>query len=311
MRKPDNPLDAQLLRSLCTLLTERSVTRAAARLELSQPAMSLTLKRLRRIFADPLLIRGGAGMYPTERARHLLPSAMAALAELDNLLVGPDSFDPASCPQTFKIGIPDYIVPTFVADIVGMFRREAPAARLEVRSLGPELDLESALASGSLDVVVGNWPTPPASLRMSGLFEDKIVCLVGRDHEFVIRRPTLDAFLNANHVAPVSYSSVLRGVVESQLARLHLSRERRIVTSYFTMAPHMLPGSDLVFVTSRHFAEYFAGFLPVCVIDAPIEFPRMQFYQVWHERSHHAPAHVWLRRLIARCRLRLSDHQDP
>ena len=249
-------------------------------------------------------------MYPTERALQLLPSATTALTELDNLLLGPDSFDPASCRQTFKIGIPDYIIPTFTAKIAVAFRREAPAARLELRSLSPDLDLEGALASGSLDVVIGNWPTPPASLRISKLFEDEIVCLVGREHEFAQRAPTTAEFLNASHIAPISYSSVLRGVVETYLAKHRLSRERRVLTSYFLMAPYMLPGTDLVFLTSRHFAEYFAALLPLAVIDTPLDLPRMQFYQTWHERSHYTPAHRWLRKLIGKSRPKAGLETD-
>jgi DNA-binding transcriptional LysR family regulator len=300
MQTADNPLDAQLLRVLCTLLAERSVTKAAARLNLSQPAASLALKRLREIFGDPLLVRGRDGMVPTERAMRLQVSAEKALAEMDNLLVDPDRFDAGTLSQTFTIALPDYIVPTFMAGVVAEIRRLAPNVCLEIRSLTADFDFEGALASGAVDVVISNWPSPPAYLRTSLLFEDDIVSLVDRNHPFACEAPSAQAFLHAGHIVPAAYSAAHRGVVDTHLLRLRVEREKRVVVSYFTMGPHLVVGTDLVFTTSRHFADYFATILPVAIIKPPFDFPPMRFYQLWHDRVQHSPVHRMFRQVLAR-----------
>lgn len=302
MRPRENPLSGHLLRALATLLEEASVTRAAQRLNLSQPATSLILKQLREIFRDPLLVRGQGGMVLTERAEMLRRSAGRALDELDALLVRPDDFDPSESRQTFTIAMPDHILPLMLNGVMREFRRRAPLARLAIRALGPEYDFEGALASGAADLVISNWPTPPPHLRISTLFEDHFVCLVDAGHAFTRRPPTREDYLAADHVAPSDYAIQHRGVVETHLSGLRLTRERRVVISYFSMAPYLLPGTDLIFTVTRHYAEHFAEILPLAIIDSPIDYPVVQFYQLWHERMQHSPTHRWLRTLVGEIR---------
>ena len=298
MRASENPLSGYLLRALLTLLDEGNVTRAAQRLNLSQPATSLILKQLREIFGDPLLVRGQGGMVPTERAKMLQAAAAQALRDLDGLLIGPDDFDPSASRQTFTIAMPDHILPLMLSGVMAEFRRRAPLARLVIRALGADYDFEGALATGTADLVISNWPTPPPYLRISVLFEDEFVCLVDQDHDFTRQRPSREEYLAASHVAPSDYAIAHRGVVETYLSSQHLRRERRIVTSYFSMAPYLLPGTDLIFTVTRHFAEHFAAILPLAIIDSPVDYPRVQFYRLWHERMHHSPTHRWLRNLV-------------
>lgn len=300
--RTENPLDANLLKVLCALLGERSVTRAATRLNLSQPATSLQLKRLRAIFGDPLLVRAKGGMALTERAEALLGPAIRALEEIDNLLVDTPIFDPLACRRTFTVALPDHILPMMFGAILREFRRQAPHARLEMRALSPDYNFEGALAAGTADIVISNWPAPPPYLRRTVLFEDHFVCLVDQEHEFTRRPPSVEAYLAANHIAPSHYSIAHRGVVETHLSSLRLERERRIIVSYFSMAPYLLVGTDLVFTATRHFAEYYAGILPLAIIDSPIAYPQIQFYQLWHERMQQSPSHRWLRQLFASMR---------
>jgi DNA-binding transcriptional LysR family regulator len=307
MRTGENPLSGHLLRALLTLLEEASVTRAAQRMNLSQPATSLILKQLRAIFGDPLLVRGQGGMVRTERAEMLRRSAGHALSELDALLVRPDDFNPTESRQTFTIAMPDHILPLMLNGVMREFRRRAPLARLAIRALGPEYDFEGALASGAADLVISNWPTPPLHLRISVLFEDHFVCLVDADHAFTRRAPTREDYLAADHVAPSDYAIMHRGVVETHLSGLRLTRERRVVTSYFSMAPYLLPGTDLIFTVTRHYAEHFSEILPLAIIDSPVEYPVVQFYQLWHERMQHSPTHRWLRTLVGEMRRLRAD----
>lgn len=298
----DNPLDAGLLRALLVLLEERSVTRAGVRLGLSQPATSLILKRLRSIFGDQLLVRSVDGMVPTERAGVLQVSAAKVLEDLDALLALPQDFDPSTSRQTFTIALPDHILPSVFNGLTQSFRRKAPLARLVLRSLGQDYDFEGALASGVCDIVISNWTSPPDYLRKSVLFEDVFVCLVDENHAFTRKAPTEQDYFAASHVAPADYAIKHRGVVETYLGTISAERERRLVTSYFAMAPYLIVGTDLVFTVTRHFATHFAGILPLTIIDCPVRYPPVQFYQLWHERMQFSPMHRWLRETVGAMR---------
>jgi DNA-binding transcriptional LysR family regulator len=302
MRGAENPLSAFHLRALCTLVEETNVTRAGQKLSLSQPAMSLVLKQLREIFDDPLLVRGDGGMVATERALMLYGAANKALEYMNGLLVNPDDFDPLSARQTFTIALPDHILPLMFSEFMQEFRRRAPLARLVMRALGPDYDFEGALASGAADIVISNWPTPPLHLKRSVLFEDNFVCLVDKDHAFTRQAPSVDEYLAASHIAPADYAIAQRGVVETHLSAIKVQRERRVVISYFSMAPYLLVGTDLVFTVTRHFAEHFVNFLPLTIVESPIAYPQIQFYQLWHERAHHSPMHRWLRQTVGSMR---------
>lgn len=294
-----DPFDTYLLRVLCTLVAERSVSRAAIKLNQSQPAVSAALKRLRGVFGDPLLVRTQTGMAPTERALELVGPAQIALAEIDKLFVEEERFDPSTTRQAFKIGSPDYVVVTFLSGVVESLRRDAPNATLTLHALGPEYDYERALAEGRLDIVIGNWPEPPAHLHLSPLLDDELVCAMGRDNPLAKKgRLTTRQYLEAPHVVPLPYSPSQRGVVDTTLASLRVSRNVRVTVPLFSMAPHLLPGSDLLFTTSRHLAEHYAALLPIAILPTPIAFPRMRFYQLWHDRTHHAAGHRWLRALL-------------
>jgi DNA-binding transcriptional LysR family regulator len=298
MSRQDDPFDTYLLRVFSILMTERSVSRTATRLNQSQPAVSTALKRLREIFGDPLLVKDKLRMVPTERALQLLASVRVVLGEIDLLLAPGADFDPASTRQSFRLGTPDYLAPPLMAAVVSYLRATAPGARLLLQPLGPEYDYEAALAEGELDVVIGNWPAPPEHLRTTLLMEDEIVCLVDRDHP-AARGMTLAAYLQAAHVVPLLYSQTQRGVVETHLAAQRMARTPTVTVPYFAMAPHLLPGTDLIFTTSRHFAEHFAAILPLAVVPSPIDFPLMRFYQLWHGRTQHAQGHVWFRSLLS------------
>ena len=298
MTHATSALDVHLLRVLVTLVAERSVSKTAARLNQTQPAVSIALRKLREVCNDPIVVRERSGMVPTERALQLRDHARQALAEIDSMLSSRERFAPADAVQTFHIASPDYLAMGFLAGVVKRIRREAPRARLEVHPLAAAYDYEQALAEGHLDVVIGNWPTPPERLHLSLLLEDELVCVLSERNPLAKKGLTLESYLAAPHVVPAPYSMSQRGVVETFLASRRLSRDARVVVPYFEVAPHLLVDTDLLFTTARHFAEPFARSMPLAVVPLPIEFPRMRFYQLWHERSHQQASHRWLRSLL-------------
>jgi len=311
MIRADDPFDTYLLRVLCTLIAEQSVSRTAIRMNQSQPAISSALKRLRAIFGDPLLTREKNVMVPTERALQLARNAQAALSALDNLLVSEDRFDPASTTQSFTVAMPDYLAPPFFAHVVRECRRAAPNARLVAMPLGATFDYEQALSDGSADIVIGNWPNPPEHLHLSVLLEDEVVCVVAQDS--VHAQPgkfTAQAYLSASHIVPTPYSRDQRGLVDSGLSTMRVHRDNRVSCPYFNLAPSLIPGTDLILTTGRHFANYHAQHVPVTVLDPPIDFPFMRFYQLWHPSRHRSASHIWLRGMLTAAAQELRDLRD-
>lgn len=263
MSQQRETIDTYLLRVLSTLLSELSVTRAAVKLNQSQPAISAALRRLRDITGDQILVRGKIGMVATEYGLRLLEPTQNALREIERIKVQQHSFEPATSVRCYRIGCPDYLNVLFVLTVVERFRVAAPNATLEFHSLGPSFDYEIALEEGKLDTVVGNWPDPPEQLHLSNLFVDEIVCLVGNDHPFAHRTaPTLERYLEAPHIAPTPYSVGQRGAIDVHLARERLKRNVVVTLPYFNLAPYVLIKSDLVFTTTRLFADHYAQFLP-------------------------------------------------
>jgi DNA-binding transcriptional LysR family regulator len=307
MSRPADPVDSYLLRVLVTLVTERNVSRTAIRLNQSQPTISIALKKLREIFGDPLLVREKGGMAPTDRALVLREHARRALGEIDAMRADADQFDPASSTQTFRIGSPDFMAAPFLAGAVENFRRQAPRARLIVHPLGADFDYERALAQGDLDVVIGNWPQPPQQLHLSVLLEDEVVCLMSSNDRRAAGGLTREQYLAARHIVPLPYSQAQRGVVETHFTSLRVSRDACVVVPFFELAPYLLVNTDLVFTTSRHFAAHFARTLPLTISTPPFDFPRMRFYQLWHERSQHSPPHRWFRDLLSHAARRVTQ----
>lgn len=293
-------LDLNLLRVLYALLTEGSVSRAAVRLNQSQPAVSTALRRLRDILGDPLLVRSRGGMTPTERGASLLEPVRNALMEIERIALQQPEFHPDNTRKAFKIASPDYLNPFFIGGVIGRVKKLAPHATLSFVSLGQEFDYADALETGDLDLVIGNWPNPPAHLRVANLFEDEIVCLVRKNHPIAARGTLTETqYLQAEHLAPTPYSVAQRGVIDTHLASRRLKRNVVATIPYFGMAPYVLIQTDLLFTASRKFAEHYARFLPLAVIPAPLDFPKVQYYQLWHDRKHYAEEYRWLRAQVS------------
>ena len=169
-----DPIDIYLLRVLHTLLVEGSVTRAAVKLNQSQPAISAALKRLRDITGDPLLVRGKSGMVPTERGAALLEPTVNALHAISRIAMQQSQFDPANTMRRFRIGSPDYLNILFVPRLVETFRKVAPNAALELHPLTSDAHYETALEEGQFDLMIGNWPEAPRRLHRRDLFRSAV-----------------------------------------------------------------------------------------------------------------------------------------
>ncbi len=296
-------LDVHLLRVLHALLTEYRVSRAARRLNQSQPAVSTALRRLGEITGDQLLVRSRNGMTPTERGATLLEPVRIALAQIEAIAVQQVRFEPAACRRTFNIVTPAYLNGLLLDEIVARLRREAPRSQVVLHSLGPEFDYAQALENAELDVVIGNWPQPPEHLRMGPLFEDRVVCLMRQGHPLADHPLTLEAYLSAEHLVSTPYAVGQRGVIDLHLARERLRRNVVASVPYFSLVPYLLADTDMIFTAPRVFAEQAARMVLLEISGVPIAFPAMKFYVLWHECAHGSEECRWFRaQIIEACR---------
>lgn len=293
-------LDVHLLRVLHTVVTEASVSRAADRLDISQPAVSASLKRLRDMTGDPILVRTRSGMAPTTRALELLAHATRALNGIDAIIQHGQKFVPAQSVRAFSLAAPDYLDSHFLPDLIERVYRLAPHARLSIRPLTFDMDFERMLEDGGVDVVIANWQQPPPYLRLGPLYEDEVVVMMRPEHPLAAKAGLSDAdYRAAQHVAPVRYAGGVRGSIDDHLASIGMERMHRISIAYFNLVPYVLQKTDLLFTSGRRFAESCARQVPLKVVKAPLDFPPMKYYQLWHERTHDAPAARWLREQIS------------
>ncbi|WP_306395988.1 LysR family transcriptional regulator [Telluria beijingensis] len=292
-------LDLHLIRILYLLLVEKNVSRVALKLNQPQPSISASLRKLRELTGDPLLVRGARGMVPTQHGESLLKPAKRILDEAESLFVRKAPFVPEQAARTFHIAAPDYLDARFLPNVVALLRRGSPASKVVIHALGPGLDYLRMLSDGDMDLVIANWDEPPAHLHMSKLFEDPIICTMRADSPYARRTApdamTLEDYLDLPHVAPTQMLPGYHGVIDAYLERHGLQRRVAVESPYFGVIPYMLTQSDLVLTTGRQFIRAFEKTLPLKSFTVPIKFSPMRFYQLWHQRVHQSTEHKWLR----------------
>jgi len=307
-------IELHLIRVLQTLITERSVSRAAMRLNSTQPAVSAQLKRLRALTGDPLLVRAGNGMTPTEAALQLLDPATRLLQDADRLFsprARQRGFEPQASTLTFRIAASDYLDPLFLPELVAQLKHAAPQVRLDLLPLSGEFDYRRSLAKGEVDLVIGNWLEPPGELHLGRLMSDEIVCLVAEDHpasRLSARAWTAERYLECEHVAPTPLHAGTPGVIDEHLAVLGLKRDVVVRSAHFGIIPVMVAQSLLVLTTGRLFCSRYVDALPVRIVRCPVAFPPLTYYQLWHDLTHASAANRWLREQVREVARNLGTH---
>lgn len=291
-------LSLQDLQLLALLLQDCSVTRVAERSGQAQPAVSRKLQRLREVLADPLLVRSGSRLVPTERAAALRAPLGEILAQVARIEAGGD-FDPSRADRVFTIACADSLPPTFLPQVIAQLTAAGSRIGAHVRPVDPAFDVAQALEEGQIDLVISNNPHPREDLRIGPLFTDEVVCMVRAGHPLAsLRRVTLARYLRERHLVPHPSSLRRAGPIDGELAKTGYQRQVVATVPEFNLVPQVLLRTDLVFTTARRFAEYYAGQFPIALLAAPHEIPPMRFYQLWHERNHVSPASRWLRQQV-------------
>ena len=302
-------LDLNLLRVFDEVMAERSLTRAAHKLSITQPAVSNAMRRLREVLGDELLVRSGQGVEPTARALALWPPVREALAQLQESLA-PGRFDPATAESTFVLAMADATAATLVPALVEIIEREAPGIAIRVLPLTTR-DPRRLLDDEAADMAVGYFPAVLADLTaraQSGdvvafdsrrLYDGEYVCVMRQGHPLADAPLTLDAYCEARHML-VSFSGRPFGFIDEALASLGRERKVVITVNQFFTAGRVVSGSDLLTVLPRHFVPV-TGIADALVQRAlPLDVPPVHVDALWRRRGAQQTAMTWLLQALAR-----------
>ncbi len=285
-------LDLNLLVALHILLDERSVTTAARRLGVTQPAASHKLRRLRESLDDPLLVPGARGLVPTERALALEGPLRESLAMLADAVVDPTPFDPRTAENTFVLGGADLFEYAVLPRLFAFLRELAPKVSLVVKPR--RNDVCEFLERGDAHFAFGPRFEPRPGIRRLKLGEESFVVIGRSKHPAFRRGLTLDKYLAAEHIL-VSPGGATGGVVDTVLAGMNRSRRVAIQVAHFAPAPGLAAHSDLLLTAPASLAKRASQQLALSVRPPPLELPKTTTLLAWHERFDKDPAHRWLR----------------
>jgi LysR family transcriptional regulator, nod-box dependent transcriptional activator len=291
-------LDLNLLVALDVLLEERNVSRAAARLHMSQSAMSGALGRLREFFGDELLVQVGRQMVATPRAESLAQSVRDILLRIQSAVEAKPSFDPASARRTFRIVTSDYITEVLLADVVRRLQRVAPGISLELTAPGTAMG--EALQRGELDFII----TPDTHTQelhpKEALFEETYCCAVWTGNTRVGDALSLEQYLELGHIG-VTLSKQAPSAEQGFLERIGHERRIEVTVPSFCTVPHLLVGTDLVATMHSRLARLYARLLPLRILPLPIEFPPLIEMLQWSRYFEDDPGVRWMRELFQTC----------
>lgn len=289
-------VDLNLLVAFAELASTGSVTQAAARLGVTQPAMSRTLARLRKVFADPLFVRGPAGLVATPRAEAMRPGVEAWLQQAEVLVAGPARFDPKTAERTFLIATADYSEAVLLPRLLQRLEHEAPRVRLRISPQPSTLD--GALERGELDLA---WTPRQSSTRQvvwSRLFDEGFAFVVRKGHPVLGKPFTLERFLSLRHLAIAPAGRSNRNPIDELLERQGRRREVIATVPNFLVVPSLIEGSDVGVTLPRRIIELSAKRYGLVSLPLPFEVTGFTMHQAWHERLRKDPGHAWFRQLV-------------
>jgi DNA-binding transcriptional LysR family regulator len=286
-------IDLNLLRLFDAVYRARNVSRAAELLDLTQPAASQGLTRLRTLIHDPLFVRTAGGVQPTPKAHRLAEPVRQALATLEQALGETAGFDPAKSTRSFRIHMSDIGEGRFLPELMVTLRDQAPGVRVETLPL-PRDQITEALDAGRIDFAFGFLPMVKETQR-SQLLKDRYVVLLREGHPFARKRRSGKALLEAlrelEFVGVRSHADTLRIVQQ-----LKLEGQLRLVTEHFLVLPSIVRATDLAAIMPRNIARSFEGGYAIVEPD----FPQREFVVAlhWSKRFEADPGNRWLREVI-------------
>ncbi len=299
-------VDLNLLIYLDVLLREKNVTRAANQLNITQPAMSNGLKRLRNLFNDPILVRTSDGMVPTERARELAPAIRKILLELEEALQGEDDFNEQSSQRVFRIMASDYAASTLIPQLLKLLNKVAPNVTIDIMT--PSDVTFHDVEAGKIDMAINRFEELPQSFHQKSIWYDSFSCLLSADNP-VVSKFNLNSYLSAKHVwvsktgfgvgVGMNPNDVQKlGWVDEALSRLGKKRDIKVFTRNYHVAMQLAYEDNLIATLPTKAALLHEKDTNYVIIKPPFEIPDMELKMIWSPLLHHDASHIWFRKLV-------------
>ncbi|ORE90880.1 LysR family transcriptional regulator [Acuticoccus yangtzensis] len=292
--------DLNLLVHFEALIAERSVTRAAARVGLSQSAMSHNLARLRQLFDDELLVRGPDGLRPTPRAMALAEPVDAALRDIRALLARDETFDPGTAVRTFRLGLPDSMEMLIGPALLAHLRAHAPGIGLHLQTIDSAGLLDDLDADRiELAIGYGDFPHGRAHHKWRLLMSESYVTMFSAAQTGLSAPISLDDYLSVPHIlTSLRHGEGVRGVVDDALEPLGLSRTVVLTTPHFLSVPALVARAPVLVTMHARVARLFAEAYTLDLSPPPVEIDDVAVSLLWHASRDRDPAHAWLRQLL-------------
>ena len=278
------------------IYTEGTVTRASAQLNLTQPAISHALNRLRSMFDDPLFVRQGNGMVSTPLARSIIEPVRQALRVLEMTLTENGKFDPSQASKQFNLALRDVLESTVLPPLLESITRQAPEINLAAIQV-ERRELVSELAAGTLDVAIDMLLPLPPEIRRQQIYRDNTVVLVRKDHSVIKGALNLDNYLQAEHILASSRRKGM-GLEDFELSRLGLQRRIRLRCQHYFAACRVVSQTDLLLTMPEAYARIANQQFDNQILPLPLTMPSWDVYLYWHQNLENDPANRWLREQV-------------
>jgi DNA-binding transcriptional LysR family regulator len=302
-------LDLNLLMVLDALVATHSVSRAAERLFLSQPATSLSLSRLRKYFQDELLQQVGKTMVLTPLAAELQKPVRDVLLQIQTITRARPTFDPATSARRFTIESSDYVISVLLCEVVRRASRLAPLMRFDLRAISPQTP--EHLHAGEVELLIApEFATVPGH-PAEPLFEDSFSCLMWRDHSIKGESLTADKYFAATHVG-IEWGGGRRVTYDARMiATGKRARRQDVIAPNFTLVPQLLVGTPRIATLPTRLARQMAQHYPLRVLRCPVDIPAFVEKVQWHKYQERDPAIAWLRSLLREVAASLPPSSRP
>lgn len=288
--------DLNLLPVFMALMEERSVTRAAVRLGITQPALSNALNRLRDTLRDPLFIRERYGIKPTQFAEEIAPVILETLARLDEVIIGRQHFDPATSTRQFNIAPNSFVEIVLMPRIIAKLRQQAPGVKVSLTPYGNDLT-ETGVISGTTDMALGRIIDPPDNLIVQHLMDDGLACVVRADHPDIADSLSREQYEQLRHVNVLPPGRMRVGLFQA-LERQGLRRDLAISVTHFLAVPEIIAMTDYCATLPRLICRQIAKDPRLKIVPSPVDLGSFPVEIAWHVRYRQDPAHQWLRQLL-------------
>lgn len=288
-------LDLNLLVIFHQLLIDRSVSQAAEKLGMTQPAVSNALKRLRTTFKDDMFVRTSQGMEPTPYAEQLSEPVAHVIGTLVGALNRNDDFEPQLAKRRFVVAMTDIGEIYFMPRLIAALLERAPG--ISVVTVRSHAGLSEALANGEVDLAIGLHPDLQAGFYQRRLFHHRYVCLCRKNHPITFSPMSPDRFCEFGHIR-IAAANTGHGEVEAHMQRAGLNRDIRLEVPHFVAVGHILQNTDLLATVPERFAASCTEPFGLTLLPAPIPLPEIAINLFWHARYNRDPANRWFRQLM-------------